>query len=68
MDDLYVRPEYRSRGLGTKLIGEVIAFARGNECHKLRWQVSGWNTPAIGFYRALGAQIDDVEHNCDLVL
>lgn len=66
MDDLYVRPEHRGQGLGSRLIGEVIAFARANGCHKLRWQVSNWNTPAIGFYRALGAQIDDIECNCDL--
>ncbi len=67
MDDLYVRPGYRRQGLGSRLIGEVIEFARANGCHKLRWQVSDWNTPAIGFYRALGAQIDDIERNCDLI-
>ncbi len=66
MDDLYVRPGYRRQGLGSRLIGEVIEFARANGCHKLRWQVSSWNTPAIGFYRAMGAQIDDVERNCDM--
>ena len=68
MDDLYVRPDYRGQGLGSRLIGEVIAFARANGCHKMRWQVSDWNTPAVGFYKSLGAQIDDVERNCDLVL
>lgn len=68
MDDLYIRPEYRGRGLGSRLMEEVIGFARANGCHKLRWQVSNWNIPAIGFYRALGAQINDVERNCDLAL
>ena len=67
MDDLYVRPGFRGKGLGSMLIREVISFARANGCHKLRWQVSGWNEPAIGFYRSLGAQIDDVENNCDLI-
>jgi ribosomal protein S18 acetylase RimI-like enzyme len=68
MDDLYVRPEYRGRGLGSKLIREVIEFARTEGCHKVRWQVSNWNTPAIGFYRAIGAHIDDTERNCDLII
>jgi GNAT superfamily N-acetyltransferase len=39
MDDLYVRPEYRGQGLGSKLIGAVIAHGRAEGCHKLRWQV-----------------------------
>ncbi len=68
MDDLYVRPEYRGKGLGTKLIGSVMDFGRAGGCHKLRWQVSGWNAPAVGFYRSLGAEIDDVQRNCDLAL
>lgn len=68
MDDLYVRPQYRGQGLGTKLIREVISFAKDAGCHTLRWQVSKWNEPAIGFYRSLGAQIDDTEINCDLTI
>lgn len=68
MDDLYVRPEYRGKGLGSKLINKVIDFAQKNKCNKRRWQVSNWNHPAIGFYKSIGAQIDDVESNCDLLL
>ena len=68
MDDLYVCPTFRGQGLGTLLINEVINFAKENKCHKLRWQVSNWNHPAIAFYKTLGAEIDDVESNCDLLL
>jgi GNAT superfamily N-acetyltransferase len=68
MDDLYVQPQYRVEGLGTMLIKKVIDFAKESKCHKLRWQVSKWNTPAIGFYKHLGAVMDDVEQNCDLIL
>jgi GNAT superfamily N-acetyltransferase len=68
MDDLYVKPEYRATGIGTRLIKKVIGFAKSSQCHKLRWQVSGWNTPAIDFYKKLGATIDHVEQNCDLIL
>ena len=67
MDDLYVRPNFRGAGVGTKLIKEVIAFAKAEKCKKLRWQVSEWNQPAIDFYKSLGANVDAVESNCDLV-
>jgi GNAT superfamily N-acetyltransferase len=66
MDDLYVKPEYRGNGIGTKLINKVIEFARSSQCHKLHWQVSGWNKPALDFYKNIGAKIDNIEHNCDL--
>ncbi|MBP1640513.1 MAG: family N-acetyltransferase [Bacteroidetes bacterium] len=67
MDDLYVKPEYRAAGIGTMLINRVIALAKASECHKLRWQVSEWNKPAIAFYKHLGAEIDGTEQNCDLI-
>lgn len=67
MDDLYVKPEYRGMQVGTRLIQEVIALAKTSDCHKLRWQVSQWNKPAIEFYRKLGAVIDHTEQNCDLI-
>ncbi|MDR3652680.1 MAG: GNAT family N-acetyltransferase [Paludibacter sp.] len=67
MDDLYVRPDFRGVGVGTQLINEVIAFAKAKNCKKLRWQVSEWNKPAIDFYKSLGANVDAVESNCDLV-
>lgn len=68
MDDLYVRPQYRACGIGSHLIKAIIELARNAGCHKMRWQVSGWNQPAIDFYTQLGAEIDDSEHNCDLKL
>ncbi len=68
LDDLYLKPNYRGKGLGTKLINTVIDLARNSGCHKVHWQVSGWNEPAKGFYKKLGATIDATEENCDLVL
>jgi GNAT superfamily N-acetyltransferase len=68
MDDLYVMKDYRGYGIGTKLIKKVIDFAKNSGCHRLRWQVSGWNSPAIKFYESLGANIDSTEQNCDLTL
>jgi len=68
MDDLYIRKEYRGKGLGSQLINKVKEFAKNTNCYKLRWQVSNWNHPAIKFYKELGATIDEVERNCDLIL
>jgi len=68
MDDLYITREFRGLGIGTSLIREVIDFAKSNDCKKLRWQVSEWNKPAIEFYQSLGATVDSVESNCDIIL
>jgi GNAT superfamily N-acetyltransferase len=68
MDDLYVKAEFRGHGIGTKLINEVIKYAKTTNCHKVRWQVSEWNKPAIDFYKSLGASINSVESNCDLLV
>jgi len=68
MDDLYVSQAYRGHGIGTQLMDRVIAYARESKCHKIRWQVSHWNKPAITFYKKIGAEMDDLEKNCDLKL
>lgn len=68
MDDLYVKESCRGEGIGKLLIDKVIEFAKASRCHKLRWQVSDWNATAIGFYKSLGAEIDNQERNCDLDL
>jgi GNAT superfamily N-acetyltransferase len=68
MDDLYVKEEFRGHGIGTELINKVIEYAKTTNCQKVKWQVSEWNKPAIEFYKSLGASIDSVESNCDLLL
>ncbi|MBO9727679.1 MAG: GNAT family N-acetyltransferase [Chitinophaga sp.] len=68
LDDLYVQPEYRGKNIGTRLMDAVIDIAREAGCKKVRWQVSNWNKDAIAFYQHRGAQIDEVEINCDLPL
>ena len=68
LDDLYVSLEYRKRGVGKKLLDTVIDLAKTKECKKMRWQVSNWNKNAQKFYEYIGAEIDDVELNCDLKL
>ena len=68
MDDLYVKENYRGAGTGTMLIRKIADFAKESDCHLMRWQVSDWNAPAIGFYKSLGAVINNAERNCDLKL
>jgi GNAT superfamily N-acetyltransferase len=55
LEDLYVRPEHRGLGLGRALLTRLarVAVERGYE--RLEWNVLDWNEPALGFYRALGA-------------
>lgn len=68
LDDLYVTESYRKQNIGVQLLNAVIDLGKKEQCKRLRWQVSGWNKNAIGFYRKMGAVIDDTEINCDLSL
>ncbi|WP_143304697.1 GNAT family N-acetyltransferase [Chitinophaga vietnamensis] len=65
LDDLYVKEAWRGQQTGTRLLREIIAMGKEAHCKKVRWQVSRWNAHAIGFYKAMGATVDDVELNCD---
>ncbi|MEJ7589891.1 MAG: GNAT family N-acetyltransferase [Ferruginibacter sp.] len=68
LDDLYVTAPYRGQKTGANLFNYIIGLAKTAHCKKLRWQVSNWNENAIGFYKKMGASIDDIEINCDLQL
>jgi len=56
MEDLYVSPQFRGRGAGKALLRHLAALAVANSCGRLEWNVLDWNTPAIEFYQALGAE------------
>ncbi|NYZ61481.1 GNAT family N-acetyltransferase [Luteimonas deserti] len=55
LEDLYVRPAHRGRGIGRRLMTHLAALAVERGCGRFEWAVLDWNAPAIGFYRALGA-------------
>lgn len=60
LEDLFVVPEARGRGIGKRLLHEVAAHAVRTGAGRLEWAVLDWNEPAIGFYRSLGAEpLDD---------
>ena len=46
----------------------MIELARQTGCHRIRWQVLDWNTPAINLYRKAGAKVGSPDRNCDIVL
>lgn len=55
LEDLFVRPQARGRGLGKALFCRVARIAVERGCPRYEWNVLDWNTPALDFYRALGA-------------
>jgi len=57
LEDLFVLPEARRRGVGRALLGRVAAIARGRGCARLEWSVLDWNQLAIDFYLGLGAAL-----------
>jgi GNAT superfamily N-acetyltransferase len=57
LEDLFVLPELRSRGVGKALLREVAKIARQRDCGRLEWSVLDWNESAIGFYRRVGADV-----------
>lgn len=59
LEDIYVRPEYRGRGIGRALLTHVAAVAVQRDCGRLEWVVLDWNEPAIRFYESLGARALD---------
>lgn len=56
LEDLFVRPEHRGRGLGRRLLSAVAAIAVERDCGRFEWAVLDWNAPAIAFYQRLGAR------------
>ena len=60
LEDLYVRPAHRGHGVGFRLLQQVAQIADERGCQRMDWAVLDWNTPAIAFYKSLGAEpLDD---------
>ncbi|MBC8424134.1 GNAT family N-acetyltransferase [bacterium] len=60
LEDLFVRPSFRGRGVGRALLARLAALALERGCGRFEWSVLDWNEPAHGFYRKLGANpLDD---------
>ena len=59
LEDLFVLPEMRGKGIGKALLQKLTQIALEENCYGLRWMVLEWNTPAIKFYDSLGAELLD---------
>ena len=63
LEDLFVQPELRGHGIGKALLQRVAAVAVDKGCQRMQWAVLDWNTPAIDFYAAMGAEFLDEWRN-----
>lgn len=59
LEDLFIRPAYRQRGYGKRLLGELAKEVVGIGGKRLEWSVLKWNEPSIKFYESLGAKAMD---------
>lgn len=57
LDDVFVIPAFRGRGIGQALMAYLAEVALQNQCGRFEWMALDWNEPAIGFYRGLGADV-----------
>ncbi|HEY5267501.1 MAG TPA: GNAT family N-acetyltransferase [Acidimicrobiales bacterium] len=56
LEDLFIKPEFRSRGYGKELLVHLAAECVAKGYQRFQWSVLDWNQPAIDFYRSLGAE------------
>ena len=66
LDDLIVMESHRGKGIGKKLFDAYVAEAQSQGAKQLHWQVLDWNTPAIEFYKKLGASIEPEWWDCKM--
>jgi ribosomal protein S18 acetylase RimI-like enzyme len=66
LDDLYVKQSCRGQKVGSRLLEQIFDVARKENCKRVRWLVSSWNTAAIDLYRKCGATIYADEFTCDV--
>jgi GNAT superfamily N-acetyltransferase len=57
LEDLFVRPQFRGHGIGKALLVHLAQVAVREKCGRFQWQVLDWNTPALDFYKSLGAKV-----------
>ena len=57
LEDLFVNPSLRGKGIGKALLAELAKIAVAENCYGMKWEVLDWNQPAIDFYERLGATL-----------
>jgi GNAT superfamily N-acetyltransferase len=56
LEDIFVKPEFRGKGIGRSLLSHIANLAMERGCRRLEWSVLDWNETAIRFYKSLGAE------------
>ena len=64
LEDLFVRPAHRHKGIGKALMIHLAAKCAELDCDHFQWSVLDWNTPSIDFYKSLGAELLDEWTGC----
>ncbi len=64
LEDLFVHPEYRGKGIGTALLAQLAKRCVERGWPHLQWSVLDWNEPSIGFYKSLGAELTETFIAC----
>ena len=57
LEDLYVRPEFRRRGIAKALLRQLVRYTREEDANRIGWFVLDWNTHAMNFYDRIGARL-----------
>ncbi|MDY6784332.1 MAG: GNAT family N-acetyltransferase [Cyanobacteriota bacterium] len=68
LEDLFVLPQYRRRGIGKALLTHLIQLAEERGAGRLEWSVLDWNEPAIAFYKQMGATILQEWRICRVII
>lgn len=66
LEDLFVLPEHRRKGLGLAMLKHLAGLAAQRGCRRFEWSVLEWNRPAIEFYEKCGARLLDDWRICRL--
>lgn len=59
LEDVYVRPEFRHKGIGRRLIEAVARIGAEKNCGRFEWTALNWNKPALDVYQKMGARAMD---------
>lgn len=59
LEDLFVKPDFRNKGIGKALLNKIISIAKERDYGRVEWAVLDWNLPAIDFYKKMGAELLD---------